>query len=202
MFSGIIEGLGEVTEAIKNEGLTTFSVKLPFSAKKIKRGSSISIDGVCLTAVKIDDSVYFDVMKETLNKTTLKKLEVGRKVNIEKSIKVGDEIGGHLISGHIDCEAEIVKTERPENNHIITFRVDRKWMKYILPKGFIALDGASLTVVDVFKEGGEFTVYFIPETLKLTTFGFKKEGDIVNLEIDRQTQAIVDTVENILNKGN
>ncbi len=202
MFSGIVQSCVEVVNVRKKTGLTTFTLQLPKSLiKGLKKGSSISVDGVCLTVAKISGTkVSFDAMKETLDKTTISELKTRSSVNIEKSLKVGDEIGGHNVSGHVDTKAEIVKIEKPKNNHIITFKCDKKWMKYILPKGFIALDGASLTIVDVDKNQGAFSVYFIPETLKITTFRFKRVGDKVNLEIDRQTQAIVDTVERVLKK--
>lgn len=204
MFSGIVKGLVEVNDVEKKRGLTTFSVtaqKNIFSV--IKTGASVSIDGVCLTASKIDrQKIFFDVMQETLDKTTLKYLEKNQLVNIERSIKAGDEIGGHIVSGHVHGEAEIVKVEEAENNKKNVFKCDKNLIKYIFPKGFIALDGVSLTVVDVDKKQGTFTVCLIPETLKLTTFGFKNMGDFVNLEIDQQTRTIVDTVEAVLGNLN
>ncbi len=200
MFSGIVQGCFEVVEVVKKPGLITFTVKVSKKIiKNLKKGSSVSVDGVCLTVSKISGGrISFDAMLETLNKTTLGKLKVDDELNIEKSIKVGDEIGGHPVSGHIHGTAEIVNIERPENNHVVTFKCDKKWMKYIFPKGFISLDGVSLTVVDVNKKEGTFTVYFIPETLRLTTFSFKGQGDLVNMEIDQQTRTIVDTVEIII----
>ncbi len=200
MFSGIVQGCFEVVDVVRKTGLISFTVKISNKmAKDLKKGSSVSVDGVCLTVIKINENkISFDAMLETLNKTTLCELKKGDKVNIERSIKAGDEIGGHPVSGHVHSKTEIVKVETPVNNKVVTFKAGKNWIKYIIAKGFISLDGVSLTVVDVEKQEGTFTVYFIPETLKLTTFGFKKEGDYVNMEIDQQTKAIVDTVESVL----
>ncbi len=202
MFSGIVHGCAKVVDVISKPWLVSFTLDLPKNLSKgLKKGSSISVDGVCLTTTKVSgNKITFDAMKETLNKTTIGSLKVGSRVNIERALKVGDEIGGHDVSGHVDSVARIVKTVKPKNNHIVTFQCDKRWMKYIFSKGFVALDGVSLTVVDVDKNKGTFTVYFIPETLRITTFGFKKVGDNVNLEIDRGTQIIVETMENILKR--
>lgn len=137
-------------------------------------------------------------MEETLRKTTIGSLKEGNVVNIERSATMGEEIGGHIMSGHVSTTAEIVAVETPENNKAMTFRVEPIWMKYIFSKGFIGLDGASLTVVDADKGKATFQVWFIPETLRLTKFGEKNVGDWVNVEIDPATQTIVDTVENLL----
>ncbi|MEK7532799.1 MAG: riboflavin synthase, partial [Patescibacteria group bacterium] len=120
------------------------------------------------------------------------------RVNIERSASLGDEIGGHLLSGHIMGTAEITDIDHSDNNHRVTFRAPREWMKYIFSKGFIALDGCSLTIVEVDKTASTFTVWLIPETLRVTTFGFKKVGDKVNVEIDSRTQTIVDTVQALM----
>lgn len=147
---------------------------------------------------KIDgDNISFDLIKETLRLTNLDQLEVGSLVNIERAAKYGDEIGGHVVSGHIVTTAEIVKIFTSENNHQIWFSVhDKTVMKYILHKGFISIDGISLTVGEVVNN--RFCVHLIPETLERTTLGAKRLGDTVNIEIDPQTQAIVDTVERVL----
>jgi riboflavin synthase len=157
----------------------------------------VAIAGVCLTVISIDDSrLGFDVMGETLDKTSLSSLRVGDKVNGERSAKMGDEIGGHVMSGHIVGMAKISAIDAPTNNHVVTLACDPRWMPYILPKGFIGLDGCSLTIVDVGPDW--FTVHLIPETLARTTFGQKRVGDTVNLEIDAMTRATVDTVKRYL----
>jgi len=204
MFTGIIKGKFPIVVLEDKPGLrslevaiSTVSLRVPsWQDEAISLGSSISVDGVCLTVVQItNDRVRFDVMEETLRKTTLGDLKEGDFVNIERSAKMGDEIGGHVMSGHVSTVAEIIDVHEFENNKVMTFKVDPVWMKYILSKGFIGLDGASLTVVDAEKNKGTFQVWFIPETLRLTRFGEKKVGDKVNVEIDPVTQAIVATVE-------
>lgn len=207
MFTGIVKGKFPIVFIEDKPGLRSFEVALspelacptkPWRRRVegINLGASISVDGVCLTVTKIYETrVKFDVMEETLRKTTLGDLKEGDFVNIERSAKMGDEIGGHIMSGHISTIAEIIDVHESENNKAMTFKVDSVWMKYIFSKGFIGLDGSSLTVVDAKKNNGTFQVWFIPETLRLTRFGEKKVGDRVNVEIDAMTQTIVETVE-------
>lgn len=196
MFSGIVQARRPVIQVLR-DGVLRIEIDLGDVATGINRGASISVAGVCLTAVDFDGGrVRFDVMGETLEKTTLGSLRIGDHVNIERSARVGDEIGGHRVSGHVMGKARIVNVEKTEGNCAMTFVCNPEWMQYILPKGFIALDGCSLTVVDVGSDS--FSVHFIPETLLITTFGIKKEGDEVNLEIDPETQAIVETVNRYL----
>lgn len=201
MFTGIIRGLFKIVEIQKKPQLVSYAVH--FNAELLKNlevGASVSIDGTCQTVAKIDHHhVWFDAIQETLNRTTLDTLTVGRLVNVETSAKIGDEIGGHLLSGHIVGKAQILKIDKTENQCIMRMRCPQTWMKYFFSKGYIALDGASLTLVDV-DPAGEFTVHLIPETLKQTTFGFKKENDFINVELDSQTQIIVDTIERLVHK--
>lgn len=193
MFSGIVNGLGIIESVEDKNKLRQVRVRLPDGANNnISQGASISLDGVCLTVVEFSEfTASFDIIDETLNRTTLSKFEVGDMINIERSLKYGDEIGGHQVSGHIDNMAEIVNIETPENNHILRVKLPARYMPYIIEKGYIALDGCSLTIADVFNDG--FNVCLIPETLRRTTFGFKKEGDFVNFEIEAATKAIVDS---------
>ncbi|MBF0265234.1 MAG: riboflavin synthase subunit alpha [Gammaproteobacteria bacterium] len=202
MFTGIIQNTSKIKKVISKPGLKTLVVKLNKNRiKNLKIGASVAVNGVCLTVTSIHkNEVSFDVMQETMNKTTLGSLKKNSRVNIERSLKQGDELGGHLLSGHIDMTATIKKITKPENNTIIEFDCSKKWMKYIFDKGFIAINGASLTIVKTFQKGG-FTVHLIPETLKATTFASLAVGNKVNIEIDRQTQAIVNTVEHYLNKN-
>ena len=203
MFTGIVKGLGTVVSGHARPGLVTFVVEMPSGyADGLQIGASVAIDGVWLTATEIDgNKVSFDAMQETLEKTTVGALVEGSRMNVERSYRVGDEVGGHIVSGHVTGTAKIVAIDTPENNHVVTFRADPSWVKYLLPKGFVALDGCSLTIVDVNRDDATFTVWLIPETLKTTTFGFKKVSDRVNLEIDSKTQAIVDTVESYLSRS-
>jgi riboflavin synthase len=197
MFTGIVQGTGTITALEKKERALSFVVDLGERAQGVSLGASVAIAGVCLTVISIDDSrLGFDVMGETLDKTSLSSLRVGDKVNGERSAKMGDEIGGHVMSGHIVGMAKISAIDAPTNNHVVTLACDPRWMPYILPKGFIGLDGCSLTIVDVGPDW--FTVHLIPETLARTTFGQKRVGDTVNLEIDAMTRATVDTVKRYL----
>lgn len=199
MFTGIVQGTAEVVEV---DGKTNFSqLQIQFPAGRtagVQTGASVAINGTCLTVTEIHgDRLCFDVMGETLRATNLGGLALGSKVNFERSARVGDEIGGHNVSGHVHTTATIVGVQDSENNRRLLFRLaDPSWSKYVLPKGFIAVDGCSLTVGEV--EGDTFSVYLIPETMRVTVFGFKGQGDSVNVEIEAQTQAIVDTVERVI----
>ena len=196
VFTGIVEGTGAVSNVIISENLTKISVNMPpkFS-EGIKIGASVCVDGVCLTVSSINrDELSFDIIMETLNVTTFSNVKIGDVVNVERSMKLGDEIGGHLLSGHVSKAATISKLETPENNHIVTFSTDLETIKYIFPKGYIALNGVSLTVSEVDKANQTFNVYLIPETLRLTNLGEKEVGDKINLEIETQTRNTVDTI--------
>lgn len=200
MFTGIVQGSFPILSVERKPGLHTLRFDLPTALLgDLVIGASVSVDGVCLTVTAIEGScVSFDVMQQTLSLTTMGELRSGDVVNLERSAKQGVEVGGHIVSGHVDGCAEVVAIEQPENNCFISYRAPAEKMKYIFPKGFVGLNGCSLTVADVNKVESTFTVCFIPETLRVTTHGAKNIGDRVNFEIDRQTQAIVDTVENFL----
>ena len=199
VFTGIVEGTGTVSNVTKSENFTKISVKMPSKfSDDIKMGASVCIDGVCLTVSSINtDELGFDIIMETLNVTTFSNVNKGDIVNIERSMKLGDEIGGHLLSGHVSTTATISKLETPENNHIVTFSTDLETIKYIFPKGYIALNGVSLTVGEADKINQTFNVYLIPETLRLTNLGEKEVGDKINLEIETQTRNMVDTISEI-----
>ncbi|HRE32501.1 MAG TPA: riboflavin synthase subunit alpha, partial [Candidatus Berkiella sp.] len=146
-----------------------------------------------------NQTVSFDAIQDTLKLTTIPSFTVGQMVNVERSVKIGDEIGGHLLSGHILGTARISNVQNPSpEQRIFEISCNPEWIKYILHKGYIALNGVSLTVGEVYPERGAFLINVIPETLRLTTFGTAQEGDLINLEIDSQTQAIVETVERVL----
>ncbi len=199
MFTGIVQGMATVAALQKKDQALRLTLDLGGLAVGIQIGASISVAGVCLTIVSIADTIVeVDVIGETLEKTSLGNLVVGDKINLERSARIGEEVGGHQVSGHVSDTATIHSIDTPPNNWILTLRVDPIWMPYILPKGFVALDGCSLTIVDVGID--TFTVHLIPETLQRTTFGTKKVGDHVNLEIDPMTRAIIDTVRTILKK--
>ncbi|MGV3344198.1 riboflavin synthase subunit alpha [Enterobacteriaceae bacterium LUAb1] len=199
MFTGIVQGMAEVLDVEEKANFRTHIVKMPERLLAgLEPGASVAHNGCCLTVSMIDnDRVSFDLIKETLRITNLGRLLPGDKVNIERAAKFNDEIGGHLMSGHIMTTAEIVKIIHSEKNREVWFKpADQSQMKYILYKGFIGIDGISLTVGEVRKS--KFCVHLIPETLIRTTLGGKKLGNCVNIEIDPHTQAIVNTVERIL----
>jgi riboflavin synthase len=196
MFTGIVTGTFPVVELVEKAGLTSFALELDAAhLAGLQVGASVSIEGVCMTATKVEGHrAHFDAAAETLRLTTLGRLRLGSRVNVERSAKAGAEIGGHPISGHIDGMADVIAVERPANNFVVTFRIPPAYVRYVFNKGFVALNGCSLTVCDLDKATGQFRVYLIPETLRLTTFDTLKPGDRVNFEIDRQTQVVVDTV--------
>lgn len=199
MFTGIVQGTAPVVSIDEKTNFRTHVVKLPPELLTgLVTGASIANNGCCLTVTAIDgDRVSFDLMKETLRLTNLGDITPGDLVNIERAAKYGDEIGGHVMSGHIMCTAEVVKILTSENNHQIWFRLsDESQMKYVLHKGFIGIDGISLTVGEVTRS--RFCVHLIPETLQRTTLGQKPLGNRINIEIDPQTQAVIDTVECVL----
>ena len=199
VFSGIVEGTGTISNVVELDNLTQISIDMPSKfSNEIKIGASVCVDGVCLTVCSIDnDNLSFDVIMETLNVTTFSNVKIGDIVNVERSMKLGDELGGHLLSGHVSTTATISKLENPENNHIITFQTDLETIKYIFPKGYIALNGVSLTIGEVDKSNQTFNVYLIPETLRLTNLGNKVVGNRINLEIETQTRNMVDTLSEI-----
>ena len=198
MFTGIVQGVGQIIDIIDQDKLRTYKVKLPAKlTQHIKIGASIANDGCCLTVTDFqDDWVTFDIMQETLALTTLGSKKLNDLVNIERSAKYGDEIGGHVMSGHVSCRASIIDIQKTATNCQMTLAIPERFIKYVLFKGFIGIDGASLTVGEV--KDNQFNIHLIPETLAITTLGSKKIGDEVNIEIDSQTQAIVDTVERVL----
>jgi riboflavin synthase len=199
MFTGIVQGTAEIVAIEEKELFRTHVVKLPEELLPgLALGASVANNGCCLTVTAIEgDLVSFDLIKETLRITNLGELQVGNVVNIERAAKFSDEIGGHLMSGHIMTTAEICKIIQSENNREVWFKLqDPTQIKYILHKGFVGIDGISLTVGDVTKS--KFCVHLIPETLERTTLGAKKLGHKVNIEIDPHTQAIVETVERVL----
>lgn len=199
MFSGIVQGVAPIYSITEKADFRIQVVKLPPEMRKgLAIGASVANNGVCLTVTEInDDLVSFDLMQETLRITNLGALKVGDWVNIERAMQMGAEIGGHILSGHVYCTATISNIIASENNRQIWFELpNTEVMKYILTKGFVAVDGISLTVGEV--RGNQFCVNLIPETLQRTLMGQRNLGDRVNIEIDSPTQAIVDTVERYL----
>ncbi len=198
MFTGIVQGTAEVLAIDEKENFRTHTVRLPEAMLSgLEPGASVAHNGCCLTVVNIEgDKVSFDLMQETLKVTNLGELSVGGKVNVERAARFGDDIGGHAMSGHILCTAEVSRVIASPNNHQVWFRMPEQWCKYLFTKGYIGIDGISLTIGEV--EGNEFNVNLIPETLQRTNIAGRKIGDRINIEIDPQTQAIVDTVERVM----
>lgn len=198
MFTGIVQGTAEVVAIETKENFRTHVVRLPETLLPgLQPGASVAHNGCCLTVTALDgDQVSFDLMQETLKVTNLGDLRVGDHVNVERAARFGDEIGGHAMSGHILCTAEVTRVIESENNRQVWFRLPTQWMKYVFTKGYIGIDGISLTIGDV--NGDEFNVNLIPETLQRTNIGSRRVGDRINIEIDPQTQAIVDTVERVM----
>ena len=196
VFTGIVEGTGIISKIAKKENLSTITVQTPFNFNEgIQVGASVCVDGVCLTVTQINqDSLEFDLIIETLKVTTFGGIEEKYIVNLERSMKLGDEFGGHIISGHVFDTATITKISEPENNYILTLNFDSNLQKYIFPKGYISLNGISLTIGEVNKNTNTFTVYLIPETLRLTNLIHKLVGDSINIEIETQTRNTVDTI--------
>jgi len=182
LFTGIVTDIGTVRE-IRPGGDTTFVIETNLDLGDLALGASISCSGVCLTA--IDHGVnWFAVQAstETLARSTLKAWRVGSRINLERALKAGDELGGHIVSGHVDAVAEIVERRKEGDSERFAFRVPDEFARAVAPKGSVALDGVSLTVNEV--QGSRFGVNIIPHTLAHTTFGTAKVGDQVNFEID------------------
>ena len=200
MFTGIVQKSVPISFVEHTPTLSRYAVHLPHELlDDLKIGASVSINGCCQTVVAIkENNVYFEAIAETLRCTNIPTFKIDTLVNVEHSTKFGDEIGGHLLSGHIIGTATISHiVANNAGEHVLTLTCNTAWMKYILYKGYIALNGASLTVQTVDSKG-HFTVHLIPETLRITTFNKAQIGDLVNIEVDSQTQAIVDTVERVL----
>jgi len=198
MFTGIVQSAIKIDEIEKKSGLWTLSLTLPENMiEGLNIGASIALNGTCLTVTSIADrKVTFDVMMASLNLTNLQFLEQGTLVNVERAAKFGDDIGGHQLSGHVHGMVKVVEIERPENNCIVWFELKEEHKPYIFDKGYIGLNGCSLTIAQV--KDDRFCVYLIPETLSVTTYQQVQVGEAINLEIDSHTQAVVETVERLL----
>ncbi len=183
MFTGLVEEMGKVLEIKKGDK----SLYLVIEANKVLEGAligdSIAVNGTCLTAVSIKkNAAAFDVMYETVNRTNLKRLKTGDKVNLEKSLTLQKPLGGHLVTGDVDFESNILSINPMGIAKIYRFNVPNRYMKYVVEKGRVTIDGTSLTVSDFGKDWVE--VSLIPHTQKEVTLGIKKAGDYVNIEMD------------------
>ncbi len=183
MFTGIIEELGKVSAIEKQPDAIRLTIECKEVLSDLKRGDSISCSGTCLTAIEIDDSNFTaDVMLETIRRSSLDGVKVGDPINLERAMTAATRFGGHVVQGHVDGVGEIVSREKSENWDWVKIRLPEDLMKYVVHKGSITLDGISLTVNDV--DGNVIAVSLIPETLRVTTLGYKNPGDKVNVEAD------------------
>ena len=194
MFTGIIEELGKVTGIEQKPDAIRLTVEGPLVTSDVSRGDSISVNGACLTAVEIENGSFTaDVMHETLRLTALGSLVVGSPVNLERAMNASTRFGGHMVLGHVDGVGEIVSRKPSENWEWVTIRIPSSLMKYVVLKGSITIDGISLTVNEVTSDTVSFSL--IPETLRLTTLGGKRAGDLVNVEVDIMAKHIEKLME-------
>lgn len=205
MFTGIVQGVARVVSVQELDDFRVHVLEMsPTMRQGLEIGASVAHNGVCLTVTAIDgDNVSFDLMRETLRLTNLGAITPGQCVNIERAARFGDEIGGHSMSGHIISMAEVVAIEEAPNNRRLWFSLPGRLGRFVFEKGYIGVDGISLTIGDVRqadKGDVEFSVNLIPETLSRTTLQGRALGDQVNIEIDPQTQVIVETVERVLSQ--
>ncbi len=202
MYTGIVQDCLPIKTLDKKEGLYSFTIAFPDElCQVLETGASVAVNGVCFTVTQIDGGdISFDAIQETLALSNIRQIDVGTRVNVERSAKANVEVGGHILSGHVVGTAEVVAREDSPNNCRLTFRGDPAWLKYVFEKGFLAVNGASLTVAALDRERNEFAINLIPETLARTNFDVLKTADLVNIEVESQTQVIVETVERVLSE--
>lgn len=183
MFTGIIEETGKISGIQNGGNYLTLKIGADKVLKETKIGDSIAVNGACLTVTKLDDhSFEAEVTPETMRRTAFSVLRVGSRVNLERAVRMGDRMGGHIVSGHVDCTGKLVSKIREGNAVNITFTIPKEYMKYILEKGSVAIDGISLTVAE--RTEDRFSVALIPHTGEETTILSKNPGDPVNIECD------------------
>lgn len=199
MFTGIIERLASVKNLSLKAGGGELFLDFSDLYNDLTLGESIAINGVCLTVKEVSHKIVsFDVSSETLKKTTLGKLRYAENVNIERALRVGDRIGGHFVTGHVDGAGTIIGKKQSADQCIMSFSVEKRFTDMMIEKGSVAIDGISLTIVDL--ADGAFSVALIPYTLSSTTLGFKKAGDVVNIEIDMMGKWIKKLLANVQEK--
>lgn len=195
MFTGIIEEIGVIQSVLRKGEFYTLKIQAHKVLEQTNIGDSVAINGVCLTVTSIDSlgSFHCDVMRETIHRTSLKNIQSGMKVNLERALTLQTRLGGHLVSGHVDEVATIIKKENHSNSIIFSIKVSRDLLKYIAPKGSVALDGISLTVVDTINDS--FSVSIIPHTMLNTLLMYKALGDQINVEVDVLSRYVVNYIE-------
>jgi len=197
MFSGIVQALSKKVKFEEKDYGYKLSVTVPvYFTKKIKKGDSVAVNGVCLTVTGFKkDLMEFDVVHESIKLTNISERFSLIPFNLERSLKIGDEVGGHFVSGHVHNAAEIISFE-DKNERILKIKIPSNLKGYIFKKGYVSINGISLTVVKV--TNNFFTISIIPETLSKTNLSFLKKGDLVNVEADQQTISIVETVKKLI----
>tara|TARA_A100001035_G_scaffold26224_1_gene17575 strand:+ start:2242 stop:2850 length:609 start_codon:yes stop_codon:yes gene_type:complete len=198
MFSGIVQEIGKVKEFVKEKDIYNLSIDCSSDLlSNLKKGSSISVNGVCLTVKDSNpEMLRFDLVEETIKRTNFQIIKAGDNVNLERSLKIGDEIGGHLVSGHIHGTSKVISMDIRDESWDVEFSVEPFMHDYILHKGYVAINGCSLTVGEVSSES--FMIHLIPETLSITNLFQLQQNSIVNVELDQNTIAIADTVKKYL----
>jgi len=200
MFTGIVSGKGHVQKIIKSKDFVSLIIKAPKGfSKNLTKGASVSVNGVCLTIKKgKTDILEFDVIGETLQKTNLKDISQSSEVNLERSMTAKTEIGGHLVSGHIHGTGKVLKVITRQATKDLQIKIPTSLREYFFYKGYVALNGCSLTIGKVLKTS--FYIHLIPETLSVTTFKDIKKGDLINIEIEQATINTVETVKRVMSK--
>tara|TARA_Y100001935_G_C17122418_1_gene416416 strand:- start:110 stop:715 length:606 start_codon:yes stop_codon:yes gene_type:complete len=197
MFSGIIQEVGIVKKISTKNNVQKIQIKCTKGfLENLDIGNSVSVDGVCLTIVKLAEGMlFFDVIEETISRSIITEYQIGTKVNLENSLKYGESVGGHLCSGHVHTKGVIKEVELNGDSKSMLIELDQKWSKYVLEKGYISVNGCSLTIGKV--SGNSFNLHLIPETLRATNLNDLIFGGFINIEIDQNTIAIVDTTERL-----
>jgi len=200
MFTGIVSGKGYVHKIIKSKDYISLIIKAPKGfSKNLIKGASVSVNGVCLTVKKgKTDILEFDVIEETLQKTNLKNLSKSSRVNLERSMTAKTEIGGHLVSGHIHGTGEVLKVINRQATKDLQIKIPTSLREYFFYKGYVALNGCSLTIGKVLKTS--FYIHLIPETVSVTTFKDIKKGDLINIEVEQATINTVETVKRVMSE--
>lgn len=200
MFTGIVSGKGHVQKIIKSKDYVSLIIKAPKGfSKNLTKGASVSVNGVCLTVKKgKTDILEFDVIEETLQKTNLKDISKSSKVNLERSMTAKTEIGGHLVSGHIHGTGKVLKVINRQATKDLQIKIPTSLREYFFYKGYVALNGCSLTIGKVLKTS--FYIHLIPETVSVTTFKDIKKGDLINIEIEQATINTVETVKRVMSE--
>ena len=200
MFTGIVSGKGHVQKIIKSKDYLSLIIKAPKGfSKNLTKGASVSVNGVCLTVKKgKTDILEFDVIEETLQKSNLKDISKSSKVNLERSMTAKTEIGGHLVSGHIHGTGEVLKVINRQATKDLQIKIPIILREYFFYKGYVALNGCSLTIGKVLKTS--FYIHLIPETVSVTTFKDIKKGDLINIEIEQATINTVETVKRVMSE--